>query len=169
MRAMLAPLMLAGIAAAPIDPTAAAAPCDILGAAGNPCVAAHSTTRALFAKYGAGHLLSQGARGAARPPWPGNSYPLLIEFACNVLEVTRTPSSYLRGRPPWLTGSYLTPHRYDGPLYNVTRSSDGKSANVGVLKAGGFADIATHEAFCPKLDCVISNVFGPPRDCDSRP
>lgn len=26
-------------------------PCDILGAAGNPCVAAHSTTRALYAKY----------------------------------------------------------------------------------------------------------------------
>eukprot|EP01052_Picozoa_sp_SAG31_P069029 SAG31_NODE_27840_length_419_cov_1.028125_1_plen_71_part_10 len=41
-------------------------PCDILGKAGNPCVAAHSTTRALFAAY-------------------------------------------------------------DGPLYNVTRSSDGRS------------------------------------------
>ena len=26
-------------------------PCDILGAAGNPCVAAHSTVRALFANY----------------------------------------------------------------------------------------------------------------------
>ena len=26
-------------------------PCDILGAAGNPCVAAHSTVRALYAAY----------------------------------------------------------------------------------------------------------------------
>jgi hypothetical protein len=26
-------------------------PCDILGAAGNPCVAAHSTVRALYATY----------------------------------------------------------------------------------------------------------------------
>ena len=26
-------------------------PCDILGAAGNPCFAAHSTTRALYANY----------------------------------------------------------------------------------------------------------------------
>ena len=26
-------------------------PCDILDAAGNPCVAAHSTVRALYAKY----------------------------------------------------------------------------------------------------------------------
>lgn len=73
-------------------------PCDITGAAGNPCVAAHSTTRALYAAY-------------------------------------------------------------DGPLYNVTRSSDGKSTNIGVLSAGGFADISTHESFCAKLDCVISNVF----------
>ena len=77
---------------------AAEGPCDILEAAGNPCVAAHSTVRALYAKY-------------------------------------------------------------DGPLYNVTRSSDGMSANVGVLAPGGFANKATHDEFCSKLDCVISNVF----------
>jgi hypothetical protein len=73
-------------------------PCDILDAAGNPCVAAHSTVRALYAKY-------------------------------------------------------------SGPLYNVTRSSDGKSANIGVLSAGGFADKSQHDTFCSKMDCVISNVF----------
>jgi hypothetical protein len=66
--------------------TAAEGPCDILDAAGNPCVAAHSTVRALYAKY-------------------------------------------------------------DGPLYNVTRSSDGKSANIGLLSAGGFADKPTHDKF----------------------
>ena len=74
---------------------------------------------------------------------------------------------------------------YDGPLYNVSRP-DGTSKNIGVLKAGGFADIKTHDgepperlltparsaaaipapsdpplpaAFCAKGDCVISNVF----------
>ena len=73
-------------------------PCDILGAAGNPCVAAHSTVRALYGLY-------------------------------------------------------------DGPLYNVTRASDGKSFNVPVLAAGGYANKAAHDAFCAKLDCVISNVF----------
>ena len=124
---------------------AAQGPCDITAAAGNRCVAAHSTVRALYAGY-------------------------------------------------------------DGPLYNVTRSSDGKSANIGVLEKGGFANIATHDAvsfvelhyavlkctarirgacgkkdthvhdhhqplsvslpipipihqFCAKGDCVISNVF----------
>jgi hypothetical protein len=77
----------------------AGGPCDILSAAGNPCFAAHSTTRALFSEY-------------------------------------------------------------DGPLYNVTRSSDGKSVNIGLLAPGGFADKPSHDAFCsPRLDCVISNVF----------
>ena len=28
-----------------------------------------------------------------------------------------------------------------------------------MLSAGGYANIATHDAFCPKLDCVISNVM----------
>jgi hypothetical protein len=73
-------------------------PCDILKAAGNPCVAAHSTTRALYAKY-------------------------------------------------------------DGALYNVTRSSDGSTKSIGVLRPGGFADIKEHEQFCAELDCVISHVL----------
>ena len=74
---------------------AAEGPCDITAAAGNPCVAAHSTVRALYAGY-------------------------------------------------------------DGPLYNVTRSSDGKSANIGVLEKGGFANIATHDAVSfADVHCVL--------------
>jgi len=91
--AIVAACAAAGARAAP-----AAGPCDILGAAGNVCVAAHSTTRALYAKYA-------------------------------------------------------------GPLYNVTRASDGRSADVGVLAPGGFANVTAHEAFCAALDCVISNVY----------
>ena len=41
------------------------APCDILGAAGNPCVAAHSTTRALYAAY-AGALYTVRHTGSNR-------------------------------------------------------------------------------------------------------
>ena len=45
---MLSLLLLA----APVTPAVAkSGPCDILEAAGNNCVAAHSTTRALYAKY----------------------------------------------------------------------------------------------------------------------
>lgn len=34
-----------------------------------------------------------------------------------------------------------------------------EQANISVLEAGGFADIAAHEAFCPLGDCVIATVF----------
>ena len=85
-------------AAVLVAEAAAVGPCDILGAAGNPCVAAHSTVRALYAHY-------------------------------------------------------------SGPLYNVTRGSDGKSLLIRVLEAGGFADIESHDAFCSQQNCVISNVM----------
>jgi hypothetical protein len=62
-------------------------PCDILGAAGTPCAAAHSTVRALYASY-------------------------------------------------------------RGPLYNLTRASDGKSFSVPVA-ANGFADKVAHDKFLP--------------------
>ena len=41
----------------------------------------------------------------------------------------------------------------------MTRASDGKSFSVPVLAAGGLANKAAHDNFCPRLDCVISNVF----------
>src|SRR5690348_6315495 len=37
--------------AAPAAPAAASLPCDLYAAGGTPCVAAHSTTRALYASY----------------------------------------------------------------------------------------------------------------------
>ena len=42
--------------AAPTPPPRPQGPCDIYGAAGTPCVAAHSTTRALYAAYLAGRI-----------------------------------------------------------------------------------------------------------------
>src|SRR4051794_10425705 len=77
---------------------AAQGPCDIYAAGGTPCVAAHSTTRALFASY-------------------------------------------------------------NGPLYQVQRSSDSTVRNVGVLSAGGFADAAAQDAFCAGTVCTITRVY----------
>ncbi|GAA4636745.1 hypothetical protein GCM10023196_087710 [Actinoallomurus vinaceus] len=77
---------------------AASLPCDIYGAAGTPCVAAHSTVRALF-------------------------------------------------------GSYA------GPLYQLTRASDHATHDVGVLSAGGYADVADHDAFCNGTTCGITKIY----------
>ena len=77
---------------------APAGPCDIYAAGGTPCVAAHSTTRAL---YGA----------------------------------------------------------YSGNLYQVRRSSDNTTRNIGVLTAGGVANAAAQDSFCAGTTCVITVIY----------
>ncbi len=73
-------------------------PCDIYASGGTPCVAAHSTTRAL---YGA----------------------------------------------------------YNGSLYQVRRSSDNGTLNVGVLSVGGYANAAAQDSFCSGTTCVITVIY----------
>jgi non-reducing end alpha-L-arabinofuranosidase len=77
---------------------ATALPCDIYASAGTPCVAAHSTVRALFAAY-------------------------------------------------------------NGPLYQVKRASDSKTANIGVLAAGGYANAAAQDSFCAGTKCTITEIY----------
>src|ERR1044071_7570517 len=73
-------------------------PCDIYASGGTPCVAAHSTTRALFGTY-------------------------------------------------------------NGPLYQVRRSSDNTTRDVGVQSAGGVVDAATQDSFCNGTSCVITILY----------
>src|SRR5690242_20068583 len=73
-------------------------PCDIYAAGGTPCVAAHSTTRAL---YGA----------------------------------------------------------YNGPLYQVRRSSDNTTRDIGLLSAGGVANAATQDSVCANTTCLVTNIY----------
>ncbi|ROO52914.1 ricin-type beta-trefoil lectin protein [Micromonospora sp. Llam0] len=73
-------------------------PCDIYAAGGTPCVAAHSTVRALYGSY-------------------------------------------------------------DGNLYQVRRSSDNTSRDIGLLAQGGTADAAAQDSFCAGTTCVITVIF----------
>jgi hypothetical protein len=73
-------------------------PCDIYASGGTPCVAAHSTTRALFGSY-------------------------------------------------------------NGSLYQVRRSSDNATQNIGVLSAGGVANAAAQDSFCANTTCVITIIY----------
>ncbi len=77
---------------------AASLPCDIYAAGGTPCVAAYSTTRALYGSY-------------------------------------------------------------NGPLYQVQRSSDGSQLNIGVLSAGGDANAAPQVSFCAGTTCTIIKIY----------
>jgi hypothetical protein len=93
------PVLAASDGAAPAQ-TRPVGPCDIYGDAGTPCVAAHSTTRALYAAY-------------------------------------------------------------DGPLYQVTRRSDGQTLDIGVVRegVGGYADAAVQDRFCAGTLCEITIIY----------
>ncbi|MEU4366591.1 arabinofuranosidase catalytic domain-containing protein [Micromonospora chersina] len=82
----------------PPTPPAGSRPCDIYASGGTPCVAAHSTTRALYQAYA-------------------------------------------------------------GNLYQVRRSSDSSTRNIGVLTAGGTANAAAQDSFCANTTCVITVVY----------
>ena len=77
---------------------AAPGPCDIYASGGTPCVAAHSTTRAL---YGA----------------------------------------------------------YNGPLYQVRRSSDNATRDIAPMSVGGVADAAAQDSFCAGTTCLITVLY----------
>ncbi|NUS16681.1 MAG: alpha-L-arabinofuranosidase [Streptomyces sp.] len=96
----LAVVVAAGVLAGSAATSQAASqqPCDIYAAGGTPCVAAHSTVRALYASY---------------------------------------------------TGS----------LYQVRRSSDSTTKDIGVVAAGGRADATAQDSFCANTSCVITTVY----------
>jgi hypothetical protein len=91
-------LILGTLVGAGAAQAATTQPCDLYAAGGTPCVAAHSTVRALYGAYG-------------------------------------------------------------GNLYQVRRSSDGTTRNIGVLAAGGFADASAQDSFCAGTSCVVTVVY----------
>ncbi|HEV2374591.1 MAG TPA: arabinofuranosidase catalytic domain-containing protein [Streptosporangiaceae bacterium] len=48
---------------------------------------------------------------------------------------------------------------YDGPLYQVTRASDGATMDVGPLAAGGYANASAQDQFCNDTTCTITKVY----------
>ncbi|WP_344057169.1 arabinofuranosidase catalytic domain-containing protein, partial [Microbispora corallina] len=48
---------------------------------------------------------------------------------------------------------------YTGSLYQVRRSSDNTTRNIGVLTTGGVADAAAQDSFCAGTSCVITVVY----------
>src|SRR3977135_2371096 len=96
--AVLVPLIVAVGLSMQHASAAGTGPCDIYAAGGTPCVAAHSTVRALFGSY-------------------------------------------------------------NGNLYQVRRSSDNTTRDIGVLAAGGTANAAAQDSFCANTSCVITVVF----------
>ena len=48
---------------------------------------------------------------------------------------------------------------YSGNLYQVRRSSDNATLNIGVTSAGGYASAAAQDSFCAGTTCVITVIY----------
>src|SRR6201986_4533961 len=48
---------------------------------------------------------------------------------------------------------------YNGPLYQVRRASDGATADVGLLAAGGYANASEEGVFCAHTTCVSTKLY----------
>jgi hypothetical protein len=48
---------------------------------------------------------------------------------------------------------------YNGPLYQVTRTSDGATHDIGLLSAGGYANAADQDSFCANTTCRINKIY----------
>jgi non-reducing end alpha-L-arabinofuranosidase len=48
---------------------------------------------------------------------------------------------------------------YDGPLYQVKKTLDGTTKDIGVLTAGGYANAADQDGFCGTDACTVSIIY----------
>jgi hypothetical protein len=48
---------------------------------------------------------------------------------------------------------------YNGPLYQVQRSSDGSYLNINTMSAGGVANAAAQDSFCAGTTCTITKIY----------
>ena len=111
------------------------------------CAALTLVLGALFAAPGAAAQTPAAVSPAAAPAAAAAQLP------CDVYQADGTPC----------VGAYSTVRAlyaaYDGPLYELTRSSDDTTLTVAPLKAGGVANAAQQQQFCTGTSCVISVVY----------
>src|SRR5947209_1396308 len=48
---------------------------------------------------------------------------------------------------------------YNGPLYQVQRSSDHAYSDIGLIAAGGVANAAAQDSFCANTSCTITKIY----------
>lgn len=48
---------------------------------------------------------------------------------------------------------------YNGPLYQVVRSSDNSTLDIGVVSSGGYANAAAQDDFCVGTNCFVLRIY----------
>jgi non-reducing end alpha-L-arabinofuranosidase len=92
---------------------------------------------------------------------PEGALPSRPQGPCDIYGAAGTPCVAAHSTTRALFASY------NGPLYQVTRVSDDKTLDVGIVQplespvadAGGHADAAAQDAFCAGTICVINRIY----------
>ncbi|HTU72990.1 MAG TPA: arabinofuranosidase catalytic domain-containing protein [Trebonia sp.] len=81
------------------------------------------------------------------PPLPPNA------SACDIYASGGTPceAAYSMDRALYVG--------YNGPLYEVTRASDGTARDIGLLSAGGDVNAAEQDSFCGGTTCTVTKIY----------
>ncbi|OQE26369.1 hypothetical protein PENSTE_c005G03432 [Penicillium steckii] len=89
-----------------------------------------------------GFALSLGAMGS-----------LVAAGPCDIYKSGQTPCVAAHSSTRGLYDSYK------GPLYQVSRASDSKTADISPVSAGSVADSAAQDSFCKDTTCSITNIY----------
>ncbi|MFB9234899.1 arabinofuranosidase catalytic domain-containing protein [Plantactinospora siamensis] len=84
---------------------------------------------------------------------PPSSPPPATAQACDLYAAGGTPCATAHSTTRALFAAY------NGPLYQVQRSSDKAYQDIGLLAAGGYANAATQDAFCANTSCTITKIY----------
>jgi hypothetical protein len=72
---------------------------------------------------------------------------------CDIFEATGTPCVAAHSMVRALFGNFA------GALYQVKRSSDNATLDVGVLAPGGVANASAQDVFCARSSCVVQRIY----------
>ncbi|MCW2930054.1 MAG: xlnA 3 [Actinomycetia bacterium] len=109
-----------------------------------------------------GLVVSMVVASCASPPYggelwtlPGFSAPhgLLAGGPCDIYSYYGTPCAAAYSMTRALYAGYA------GPLYQVTRASDGQAADIGLLAAGGYVKATEQDSFCFNTACTVTKIY----------
>jgi hypothetical protein len=114
---------------------------------------ANGTKIILWSCNGQGNQQWTVSGGSTPTPTPTTSPPPAGSLPCDL---------YAAGGAPCITAHSTTRAlfaAYNGPLYQVQRSSDKQYLDVRVQSAGGVANGAAQDSFCANTGCTITKIY----------
>ncbi|MFE4629398.1 arabinofuranosidase catalytic domain-containing protein [Streptomyces mirabilis] len=101
---------------------------------------------------------------ATSPPTgtPAAVHPATPPTNASAADASLPCDIYAAGGTPCVTAHATTRAlfaSYNGPLYQIQRSSDHSYRDIGVLGAGGYADAASQVSFCAGTSCTITKIY----------